>query len=107
VSRVPIFQLDESAKTATIEWVDDLAPVFFLFRGNARMLVNGNVEFDECAPIFPTQNMAIYEVTKTTRPQTVWQMQMPGQFVYRGLRIPSLYPSVQWHWASHSMDMEI
>jgi hypothetical protein len=81
---------------------------FFPFRGNARLLANGNVEFDECAPTFPTQNAAIYQVTKTTPSQTVWQMQMPGQFAYRGLRIPSLYPSVQWQWASHhSMDMGI
>jgi arylsulfate sulfotransferase len=39
---------------------------------------------------------AIYEVTKTTPPQTVWQMQIPGQNVYRGFRMPSLYPGVQW-----------
>ena len=31
VSRVPILQLDESAKTATIEWVDALAPVYSNF----------------------------------------------------------------------------
>ena len=49
ISRVPIMQLDESAKTATIEWVDNLSPVFSFFGGNARLLTNGNVEFDECA----------------------------------------------------------
>jgi arylsulfate sulfotransferase len=94
ISRVPIMQLDESAKTATIEWVDNLSPVFSFFGGNARLLTNGNVEFDECARM--ATSAAIYEVTKTTPPQTVWQMQIPGQNVYRGFRMPSLYPGVQW-----------
>ena len=94
ISRVPIMQLDESAKTVTIEWVDNLSPVFSFFGGNARLLTNGNVEFDECARM--GTSAAIYEVTKTTPPQTVWQMQIPGQNVYRGFRMPSLYPGVQW-----------
>jgi arylsulfate sulfotransferase len=94
ISRVPIMQLDESAKTATIEWVDDLSPVFSTFGGSARLLTNGNVEFDECAPTF--SSAAILEVTKTTPPQTVWQMQINGQNNYRGFRMPSLYPGVQW-----------
>ena len=99
-SRVPILQLDESAKTVTIEWVDDLAPVYSFFGGNARLLANGNVELDECAATttFPSAavNAAIYEVTKTASPQVVWQMQITGQYAYRGFRIPSLYPGVQW-----------
>jgi arylsulfate sulfotransferase len=93
-SHVPILQLDESAKTATIEWVDNLSPVFSFFGGDARLLTNGNVEFDECAPT--ASSAAIYEVTKTMPPQTVWQMQIAGQNVYRGFRMPSLYPGVQW-----------
>ncbi len=93
-SRVPLLQLDETAKTASIEWVDNLAPAFSVFGGSARMLANGNIEFAECAPVvgFPR----VTEVTKTTPPQTVWQMQVAGQSVYRGFRIPSLYPGVQW-----------
>jgi arylsulfate sulfotransferase len=96
-SRVPILQLDEMAKTATIEWVDNLAPVFVSFGGSARLLANGNVEFAECSPVAPPgAPVAIYEVTKTSSPQTVWQMQIAGQDAYRGFRIPSLYPGVQW-----------
>ena len=96
-SRVPIFQLDETAKTATIVWVDDLAPVFSFFAGNSRLLANGNVEFCEASqPTFMSPNSAIFEVTKTTPPQMVWQMQISGQNTYRGFRIPSLYPGVQW-----------
>jgi hypothetical protein len=100
-SRVPIMQLNESARTASIEWVDKLAPVFSFFGGSARVLQNGNIEFDECGLTAPgtstlTNNSAIIEVTKTTPPQVVWQMQVTGQNAYRGFRIPSLYPGVQW-----------
>jgi arylsulfate sulfotransferase len=96
-SRVPILHLDEAAKTADITWVDKLAPPFSFFGGSARPLQNGNVEFDVCATTpLPASNAAIFEVTKTTPPQTVWQMQIAGQFAYRGFRIPSLYPDVQW-----------
>ena len=96
-SRVPVFHLDENAKTADITWVDKLAPAFSFFGSSARLLQNGNVEFDECATTpLPASNAAIFEVTKTTPPQTVWQMQIAGQFAYRGFRIPSLYPDVQW-----------
>jgi len=38
----------------------------------------------------------ITEVTKVIPPQTVWQMAITSQFAYRGFRIPSLYPGVQW-----------
>ena len=96
VSRVPFLDLDETNKTATIAWVDALAPVFSFFGGSARLLGNGNIEFDECAPTTPANNAAIFEVTKTSPPQTVWQMQIGGEYAYRGFRIPSLYPGVQW-----------
>jgi hypothetical protein len=42
----PKLHLDESAKTADITWHDRLAPVFSYFGGSARLLQNGNVEFD-------------------------------------------------------------
>jgi arylsulfate sulfotransferase len=96
-SRVPVFHLDETAKTADITWVDKLAPVFSFFGGSARLLKNGNVEFDECASTpLPANNASVFEVTRTTPPVTVWQMQISGQFAYRAIRVPSLYPGVQW-----------
>ena len=96
-SRVPILHVDETAKTADITWVDKLAPTFSFFGGSARLLKNGNVEFDECASTpQPTANAAIFEVTKTTPPTTVWSMKITSQNLYRGFRIPSLYPGVQW-----------
>ena len=87
-SRVPILQLDETNKTATIEWVDKLTPLFSSFGGSSRLLKNGNIEFDECsATPLPSNNAAIYEVTKNSAPQSVWQMRikvrMPiGHFVF-------------------------
>jgi arylsulfate sulfotransferase len=96
-SRVPILHLDESARTADITFVDKLAPVFSFFGGSSRALANGNIEFCEAAAMPPpANNAAIFEVTRTTPPQTVWSMQIAGQYAYRGFRIPSLYPGVQW-----------
>ncbi len=96
-SRVPILHLDESAKTADITWLDKLDPLFSFFGGSARLLKNGNIEFDECAATpLPNNNAAVFEVTKTSPPTTVWSMQISGQYGYRAIRIPSLYPGVQW-----------
>jgi hypothetical protein len=37
-----------------------------------------------------------FEMTPTSPPQTGWQMTVTGQNAYRGLRMPILYPGVQW-----------
>jgi arylsulfate sulfotransferase len=93
---VPILQLDETAKTATIAF-NLTTPDYSFFGGSADVLKNGNVEYDECASTpLPATNAAIFEVTQASPPQTVWQMHIAGQFAYRGFRIPSLYPGVQW-----------
>jgi hypothetical protein len=94
-SRVPIYHIDENAKTAEITWVDKLDPVFSFFGGSARLLPNGNIEFDDCALPTATPSSAIFEVTKTTPPTTVWSMQV-ATYDYRGTRMGSLYPGVQW-----------
>ena len=95
-STVPLLQLDETAKTATMA-LNPTTPNYSFFGGNAEVLENGNVEYDECASTpLPANNAAIYEVTQASPPQTVWQMQIAGQYAYRGFRMPSLYPGVQW-----------
>jgi hypothetical protein len=95
-SRVPVFEIDESAMTATILWQDTL-PMFSFFGGNAEVLPNGNSEFDECASGGASTAASVYEVTQDpVSPQTVWQLQITGQYAYRAMRIPSLYPGVQW-----------
>jgi arylsulfate sulfotransferase len=93
-STVPLLQLDETAKTATLTF-NPTAPAFSFFGGNAAVLKNGNVEYCESAG-GPGTAGDIYEVTQDSTAATVWHMLITGQFAYRGQRIPSLYPGVQW-----------
>ncbi len=88
-STVPILQIDETSKTATLEFHPQ-APYYSFFGGNAEILKNGDVEYCESTP------GNIYEVTHDNIAQTVWHMTIPNQYSYRGQRIPSLYPGVQW-----------
>jgi hypothetical protein len=82
--------------TATLV-MNPSTPDYSFFGGNAQILKNGNVEYVECASVpLPGSAGAIFEVPQSAPTQSVWQMQVSGQFVYRGVRIPSLYPGVQW-----------
>jgi arylsulfate sulfotransferase len=102
-SSVPIFQLDESTKTATVLWEDNLLPYYSLCCGDAMLLPNGDVEFDIADDQTVTPGYAdIEEVTQTQTPELVWKMQVQGQLAYRGLRIPSLYPGQVWPTAANS-----
>ena len=94
-STAKILQIDEGAKTATIQFKDD--PIgYSFFGGNTEVLTNGDVEFDMC-DISQDPNLAnIYEVTNEPQPQVVWQMNIKNNFAYRAFRIPSMYPGVQW-----------
>ena len=95
-STVPILNIDETAMTATLV-MNPTTPGYSFFGGNAEVLTNGNVEYDECAAVpLPGAEGKIIEVPQSTPTQPVWQMQMSGQDAYRGFRIPSLYPGVQW-----------
>ncbi|MGA7852916.1 MAG: aryl-sulfate sulfotransferase [Candidatus Acidiferrales bacterium] len=91
-STVPVLNLDETAKTATLAF-NPTTPDYSFFGGNAEALINGDVEYDECAA---GVNAAIFEVTQASPSQTVWQMHITGSNAYRGIRTPSLYPGVQW-----------
>lgn len=94
-STAPLFNLDEAAGTATLAFHPTTADYSF-FGGNAEVLKNGNVEYDECGVTVSTNSSAVYEVTQSTPPQTVWQMSITGQYSYRAMRIGSMYPGVQW-----------
>jgi arylsulfate sulfotransferase len=95
-STVPILNIDETAMTATLTFNPTTLDYSF-FGGNAEVLKNGNVEYDEASTTpSPQNNAAIFEVSQTSTPQKIWQMQIAGQYAYRGMRIPSLYPGVQW-----------
>ncbi|HEX8895248.1 MAG TPA: aryl-sulfate sulfotransferase, partial [Terriglobales bacterium] len=94
-STVPVWQIDEGAKTATLTFHQILLPSLYnFFGGNAEVLANGNVEYDLCG--LTTGGSGVYEVTQESNPQTVWSMQVTGTNLYRAFRIPSLYPGVQW-----------
>jgi arylsulfate sulfotransferase len=89
---IPVWQIDESAKTATLTFHQILpTSLYSFFGGNTDQLANGNVEYDLCS------QGKVFEVTPdNSNPQTVWSMQVSGTSLYRAFRIPSLYPGVQW-----------
>jgi arylsulfate sulfotransferase len=97
VSRATIYQLDESTKTASLDW-QFFNSLFTPWGGSINQLANGNVEFDMPQPFLPEDPTAslIQEVTQTTNPTLVWQMTVTGGNAYRAYRIPSLYPGVAW-----------
>lgn len=93
-STVPVWQIDETAKTATFTFHQILPPSLYSnFGGNTEQLANGNVEYDLCGT--PTYSY-VYEVTPTSTPQTVWSLHATGTYLYRAFRISSMYPGVQW-----------
>jgi len=95
-SRVPIYQLDESAMTATLLWQDILTPVYTFWGGSAQQLPNTNVAFDVTAPSDDPTGARYMEVTNASSPQVVIQMEVSNHNAYRAILMPSLYPGVQW-----------
>jgi hypothetical protein len=92
-SRALILSIDESARTAQITW--QYSPGWYsLWGGSIVVLPNNNVEFDSTAPSGGYSR--ILEVTQTSTPQTVWEMDTSNTDFYRAYRIPSLYPGVLW-----------
>jgi hypothetical protein len=94
-SRATVFQIDEQAKTAQVNW-QDLPNVFSFWGGSISQLENGNIEFAMSQPYTDPTSSVIMEVTQTPTPQVVWQMSVDGVNTYRGYRIPSLYPGISW-----------
>jgi hypothetical protein len=93
-SRAVIFQIDEGRRTASVLW-QELPGFFSPWGGSIGTLSNSDVEFDSSQP-FNAISSQIMEVTQENIPQTVWQMNITGEWAYRGKRIPSLYPGVTW-----------
>ncbi len=92
---IPVFQIDENAKTATLTFHQILpANLYSFFGGNTNLLKNGNIEYDLAGT--STTDSDIFEVTRTANPQTIWHLHATGNQAYRGYRLPSLYPGVQW-----------
>jgi len=66
-------------------------------------LPNGNVEFDANSPTGPSgliTGSIVQEVTQTSTPQVVWQMEVGPTTTnaYRAYRYPSLYNGVTWQY---------
>jgi len=98
-SRATIFQVDESAMVANLSWEDQL-PYFSVWGGSINQMANGNVEFDINDPdLPPSPNVGsrVQEVTQTSSPQVIWQMDIAAPaYGYRAYRYPSLYNGVTW-----------
>lgn len=91
----PALSVNESARTATLTFHDELpADQFSIWGGGSTALANGHLEFDLCNE--PNTSSLVQEVTPSASPQTVWSMSVSGENLYRSNRIPSLYPGVQW-----------
>jgi arylsulfate sulfotransferase len=96
-SSVPTFQLNEYTNTAEVTEETNLAPAFSFCCGDAERLGNGNLEYDIAASGAVVNVSTIQEVTRgQSPPQLVWQMSITGQLAYRGFRMPSLYPGIEW-----------
>ena len=92
-STVPIFQINESAMTATLTFHQIVPAAYYnSWGGNAEQLTNGDVEYDLSGT---SPGSYVYEVTQEQNPQTVWSMTASTNF-YRAFRVPSFYPGVQW-----------
>ena len=87
-------EIDETAKTATI--ITKYAPnEFSYWGGNVEALANGNLEsnFNAGAPKTLTD---IFETTQDATQQVVWHLRLNAANAYRGFRMGSMYPGVQW-----------
>jgi arylsulfate sulfotransferase len=98
-STVPVLLVDESAMTATLLH-HYLAPaaLYSFFGGQADLLPNGDIEVDFASAISgaTVQEYQPGANVVETSPQIVWQAVSPGYDQYRAMRLPSLYPGVQW-----------
>ena len=97
-STIPVWQIDETAKTATFTFHQKVDPsLYSFFGGSTEQLPNGNIHYDLCGqgPLVAIGS-EIFEVTQTATPATVWHMSITGANAYRALRLPSMYPGVAY-----------
>ncbi len=92
-SSVPILEINEAAMTATL--VKHYVPpstYFSFFGGNVEQLANGNIEAEFAA----TSTGAVVQELDPDSLAVVWQGTTPKAYQYHVVRMPSLYPGVQW-----------
>lgn len=95
-SSVPTLQLNEFTGTAEVLQETNLSPAFSICCGNVNQLANGDLEYDVAADVNTPGVSHIQEIVPAQPSTPVWQMNITGQLAYRGFRIPSLYPGVEW-----------
>lgn len=95
-SSVPLYNLSESAKTADVASEIVLSPAYSLCCGDAQVLSNGNIEYDLALNGATPNTSNIQESLPGATPSLVWHMVVGDSLVYRGFRMPSLYPGVTW-----------
>ncbi|MFT4114943.1 aryl-sulfate sulfotransferase [Silvibacterium sp.] len=103
-STVPVFEIDEQARTATIVARKVFPPrQFSTWGGNADQLPNGNFEVTlssqpDAKGKYLVSN--VYELSAAPVFHPIWQLttQLPKQVgsLYRAHRLQSLYPGVTW-----------
>ncbi len=92
-STVPLLEINEGARTATL--IAHYAPgpsYFTYFGGNVDQLANGDIHANFCA----TTTGAVVQELDPTASHLVWQGATPGSDQFHANRLPSLYPGVQW-----------
>lgn len=90
-----IFEVNENTNTATRQW--SYQTPYSFWGGVTRVLPNSNVFVSESTPAdLNNTGMRALELTQTSTPQLVWQLQIDNQNSYRTIHLPSLYPGVQW-----------
>ena len=97
-STVPVLQVDEGAKTATLTSHQILPPTdYSYFGGNAELMGDGDVAYTLCT-LKGLPSAKVNESTGASTPQTVWEMDLNtvNAVIYRATRLPSLYSGVQW-----------
>lgn len=97
-SSVPVLQVDEGAKTATLTYHQVLPPTdYSLFGGNADLMEDGDIAYTLSA-LKGIPSAKVNKSRGTSTSQTVWEMDLNSMnaVIYRATRLPSLYPGVQW-----------
>jgi len=94
---VPVFEIDEKARTATIIARKVFPPdQYSSWGGDTVALPDGSIEATLSSQGKTGMNSVVMELTDESRPREIWQMDIKGNPIYRAERIPSPYRGVQW-----------
>lgn len=92
-STMPVLEIDEAGKTATLLSNYTPPPSYFsYFGGNTELLANGDMHVDFCGPL----TGSIVQELDPSGTQIVWQAATAKSNQFRVDRMGSLYPGVQW-----------